>query len=130
MDPHILSRQFTGSGYAGSVINTFTDEWIMHVDDDNNVIHCDRDGNDHGWRLYSLSKWQANDSARLRQLLEVEFEQLHHYDIYWDDIAMFDYADQFNLKLLPIHDGDIVEVDSIAQLGHLNAELGKTNDKK
>lgn len=124
MNPRILNREFQGSGYAGAAINTFTDEWIMHVDAENNVVTCDREGNDHGWRLYSLSKWNAKDSGQLKKLLEKEFEQLHHYDIYWDDIAMFDYTDQFKLKLLPIDSSDIIEVDNLAQLDQLNTELG------
>lgn len=125
MNPDILKREFDGSGYAGAKIDSFTDEWIMHVDSSNNVVSCDRDGNDHGWRLYSLSKWSLEDSIKLKHYLELEFEQLHHYDIYWDDIAMFDYANEFRLKLLPIKSEDIAEVDSLTQLDQLNAELGK-----
>lgn len=122
-NPHILRRQFKNSGYAGSAINTFTDEWIMHVDSDNGITSCDRDGNDHGWRLYSLSKWTNADSQKLKVYLEKEFEELHHYDIYWDDIAMFDYADQFSLSLMPINENDIVEIDSLQQLSKINSKL-------
>lgn len=124
-NPEILNKQFDGSGYAGAKIDRFTDEWIMHTDDQGTVLHCDRSGNDHGWRLYSLSKWQSADSARLRKYLVDEFEKRHHYDIYWDDIAMFDYFDYFSLKVMPIKAGDILEIDSIEQLNQINAKLKK-----
>ena len=123
MNSQLLSQNFENSGYAGRKIEHFTDEWIMHADQNGNVLSCDRNGNDHGWRLYSLSKWTANDSKKLKQYLIMEFEKQHHYDIYWDDIAMFDYFDDFNLKVMPIKDDDIIEIDSIEQLKQVNEQL-------
>ena len=123
VEPKLLSNSFNYSGYAGSKINRFTDEWIMHPDAEGTILSCDRDGNDHGWRLYSLSKWSARDSAKLKEHLIDEFEQQHHYDIYWDDVAMFDYFDDFSLKVIPIDSGDIIEIDSVEQLKKINNEL-------
>lgn len=125
MNPKLLKREFTHSGYAGAKIGQFTDEWIMHPDQDGKILQCDRSGNDHGWRLYSLSKWQAEDSLRLKDYLEEEFEQAHHYDIYWDDIAMFDYFDEFSLYVMPITANDIIEIDSVDQLKQVDQQLTK-----
>ena len=125
MNPKLLKREFTHSGYAGAKIGQFTDEWIMHPDQNGKILQCDRSGNDHGWRLYSLSKWQAEDSLRLKDYLEEEFEQAHHYDIYWDDIAMFDYFDEFSLYVMPITANDIIEIDSVDQLKQVDQQLTK-----
>ena len=76
-------------------------------------------------RLYSLSKWQAEDSLRLKDYLEAEFEHAHHYDIYWDDIAMFDYFDEFSLYVMPITANDIIEIDSVDQLKQVDQQLTK-----
>lgn len=124
-NPQILSRSFERSGYAGAWVNQWTDEWIMHADSDGVVTKCDRDGGQDGWRLYSLSKWTQDDSARLKKYLTVEFEQKHHYDIYWDDVAMFDYHEDFALTVLPIHETDIVEIDSLEQLKTVNQKIEK-----
>lgn len=125
MNPKLLKREFTHSGYAGVKINQFTDEWIMHPDQKGKILQCDRSGNDHGWRLYSLSKWQIEDSQRLKKRLEEEFELAHHYDIYWDDIAMFDYFGEFSLHVMPIKPNDIIEIDSVDQLKQVNQRLTK-----
>lgn len=119
----ILSQNIINSGYAGSRINEFTNEWIMHVDSYNNVVSCDRNGNDHGWRLYSLSKWTSKDSALLKRYVEYEFKSLGHYDLYWDDIPMFRYFDKFSLHLLPITDNSIIEIDDMNQLSQVNNKL-------
>ncbi|MEE6636415.1 NTP transferase domain-containing protein [Limosilactobacillus pontis] len=123
VNPQILSPYFECSGYAGTKIDTWSDEWIMHVDDENTITSCDRDGSDHGWRLYSLSKWTAADSAKLKELLVQEFEVMNHRDIYWDDVAMFKHFDDFRLKLLPIKSGDIIEIDSVDQLKQVNSRV-------
>ncbi len=48
--------------------------------------------------------------------MEIEFEQKHNIDIYWDDIAMFCYPDKFNLGIRMIQEGDIEEIDSYEEL--------------
>ena len=116
----ILNRDFQYSGYAGSRVDGWTDEWIMHVDNNNVVLSCDREGNDHGWRLYSLSKWTAKDSAMLKKYLVQGFSNGEYRDLYWDDIAMFEYFDKFTLTMMPINKGDIIEIDSVAQLKKIN----------
>lgn len=121
MNPQILRREFKNSGYAGTKINGWSDEWIMHIDEQNKIVSCDRDGNDHGWRLYSLSKWTAEDSKKLKVYLTQDFENNERHDIYWDDIAMFEHFDDFSLEMMPINADDIVEIDSIDQLKKVNS---------
>lgn len=118
-DTRILHSDFNESGYAGVKLHESTKEWVMHTDSNNNVISCDRNGNDHGWRLYSLSRWNAHDSSILRELIEYEFEKLQHYNIYWDDIPMFNYSELFNLKVYPINPGSIIEIDSVEELNNV-----------
>ena len=96
----------------------------MHTDNEGRVISCDRDGGDQGWRLYSVSKWNANDSAMLGELVEKEFEN-KNYDIYWDDVPMFIYADKFNLSVHKINKEDIVEIDSIEELADIDSSYKK-----
>ena len=112
---NVLDSRFDKSGYAGSWVNEWTDEWIMHSDDNGRVISCDRDGGQEGYRLYSVSKWTAEDSKKLSKLIEKEF-QAKNYDIYWDDVAMFKYPDKFDLFVHQVDPGDIVEIDSLDEL--------------
>ena len=64
----VLDSNFHKSGYAGTWVDNWTDEWIMHTDDNGKVASCDRDGGQDGYRLYSVSKWTAKDSDKLRKL--------------------------------------------------------------
>ena len=118
-DLDVLNPEFEESGYAGTWVDQWTDEWIMHADDEGNVISCDRDGGKNGYRLYSVSKWTVSDSTRLARLVTREFEA-KNYDIYWDDVAMFKYPDQFNLTVHKVGPKDITEIDSLDELKALD----------
>lgn len=120
---NVLDPQFDKSGYAGSWVNEWTDEWIMHPDDNGRVVSCDRDGGQEGYRLYSVSKWIAEDSKKLRKLVEKEF-QAKNYDIYWDDVVMFKYPDKFDLFVHQVDPDDIVEIDSLDELKTIDTSYG------
>lgn len=118
-DIDVLNPTFKKSGYAGAWTDEWQDEWIMHADEQGNILSCDRDGGKNGWRLYSVSKWVEEDSNRLAKLVEKEFNA-KNYDIYWDDVAMFKYFDQFNLTVHKVSPNDIVEIDSLDELKEID----------
>lgn len=111
----VLDPEFEKSGYAGTWVDQWTDEWIMHVDSHDEVVSCDRNGGQNGYRLYSVSKWTAKDSDNLRRLVEKEFNA-KNYDIYWDDVPMYKHPDQFDLFVHKVGQNDIVEIDSLDEL--------------
>lgn len=123
----VLDPIFDKSGYAGTWVDQWTDEWIMHTDHKGNVISCDRDGGKNGYRLYSVSKWTEKDSNKLAKLVADEFNA-NNYDIYWDDIAMFKYHDQFDLAVHKVKLDDIVEIDSLSELKALDSSYKIIND--
>lgn len=114
-NPQILSGTIDYSGYAGLRTNEWVNEWIMHTDKDNRVISCDRDGGMNGWQLFSLSRWLKEDSNKLKKLVTQSFEA-KETELYWDDLAMFKYKDQFSLGVYPIENHDLIEIDSLDEL--------------
>lgn len=126
-----LSPFFEKSGYNAEKISEFTNEWILDVED-NKIVGCKRDGADKGWRLYSASRWNAEDGKKLRKFLEIEFEDKQNHDIYWDDIPIFLYPDKFDLNIHRISSGEMMEIDSIEELAEIDERYAKykgvTND--
>lgn len=97
----ILSPYFERSGYNSVKVETYTDEWVQQVDNNGVVTSCSRNGGSSGWQLYSISRWNSEDGKKLRHYIEYEFEQGNR-QIYWDDVAMFCYPDEFNLAVYPM----------------------------
>ena len=114
-NPDILAPEFDKSGYNSIWTDEETDEWLQTVEN-GIVTSCSRTGGKGGWQLYSVSRWNKEDAVKLRKHLEIEFEQKKNRQIYWDDIAMFCYPEEYELGIRPMKKGDIVEIDSFDEL--------------
>ena len=119
-NPEILHTDFTHSGYNCVWTEGHTDEWLMTVDEREKVIHCSRTGGEKGWQLYSISRWNKEDGQRLARHLEQEFDVKQNRQIYWDDVAMFCYPDEYELGIYPMEKTDIVEIDNLEELLELD----------
>ena len=118
-NPEILSADFDYSGYCSVWTDEKTDEWLQMVE--NGVVtSCSRNGGKKGWQLYSVSRWNANDGKKLKRHLEIEFEERKNRQIYWDDVAMFCYPEEYKLGIYPISKEDIVEIDNLRELAALD----------
>lgn len=114
-DPKALSPEFEKSGYNAVWTDEETTEWLMTVED-GVVTGCSRTGGKRGWQLYSISRWSAEDGARLRRHLELEFEERGNRQIYWDDVPMFCHFDEYTLGIRPMQKSDCLEIDSLEEL--------------
>ena len=111
----ILKPEFERSGYNAVWTDEETDEWLMQVEK-GVVTSCSRTGGKKGWQLYSISRWSAADGSRLREHLAEEFEVKQNRQIYWDDVAMFCYPDEYELGIREMQKTDIIEVDDLNEL--------------
>lgn len=125
----ILNPEFERSGYNSVWVEHETDEWLQTVKD-GIVTSCSRNGGNKGWQLYSISRWTEEDGKKLKKHLEIEFEEKKNRQIYWDDIAMFCYPQEYKLGVIPMDQGDIIEVDNLAELIELDESYKKYLEEK
>lgn len=111
----ILSPDFERSGYNSVYTEEPTNEWLQTVEG-GIVISCSRTGGKKGWQLYSISRWTKEDGLKLQKHLEKEFEENKNYKIYWDDVAMFCYPNDYKLGIVPMNKDDLIEIDSLDEL--------------
>lgn len=128
-NPDILASEFERSGYNSVWTEEETDEWIQTVEN-GIVTSCSRTGGNMGWQLYSISRWTSEDGKKLKHHLEVEFEQKHNRQIYWDDVAMFCYPEEYQLGIRPMKADDIIEVDNLSELIALDDGYTKYLEEK
>lgn len=116
----ILGKKFGKSCYCCQWTEQNTSEWLLDVCD-GRVISCSRTGGKQGWQLYSVSFWTQKDGERLRKHLEIEFEEKKNTQIYWDDVALFCYPDEYDLGIREIQKGDLIEIDSMSELRSIDS---------
>lgn len=120
----ILSPEFDRSGYNSVWTDGQTDEWLQTVE--NGVVtSCSRTGGKCGWQLYSISRWTKEDGLRLKKHIELEFETNANRQIYWDDVALFCYPEEYELGIRPMKKEDIIEVDDLNELIALDKSYEK-----
>lgn len=125
----ILKPEFDRSGYNAVWTDEHTDEWLMVVEN-GIVTSCSRTGGEKGWQLYSISRWSKEDGQKLKHHLEVEFEEKRNFQIYWDDVAMFCYPDEYRLGIMGMKSGDIIEIDNLEELTAIDASYNKYLEEK
>lgn len=119
----ILDSRFTLSGYNAVWCEGETNEWMMDVE--NGIVKsCSRTGGSHGWQLYSISRWSAEDGEKLKRHLEYEFESGNR-QIYWDDVAMFCHFSDFKLGIREMQKDDIIEIDGLDELVAIDKSYNK-----
>lgn len=111
----VLEPSFERSGYNSVWTDHETKEWLQTVEN-GIVTSCSRSGGKGGWQLYSISRWNSEDGKKLKAHLEIEFEKRKNNQIYWDDIVMFCYPQEYNLGIRPMKSGDVVELDCLEDL--------------
>lgn len=115
----ILNPVFEHSGYNCIWTDEETDEWLLTVE--NGIVQsCSREGGSKGWQLYSISRWGKEDGERLKKHIKIEFEK-NNRQIYWDDVAMFCYPEEYQLGIRPMNKEDIIEVDNLSELVTLDS---------
>ncbi len=111
----VLAKNFERSCYNCVWNEQETKEWLLTTEN-GTVTHCSRTGGRRGWQLYSISRWTVEDGKRLKKHLETEFEKKNNTQIYWDDIALFCYPEDYSLGIYEMEDGDVLEIDDIREL--------------
>ena len=120
----ILKPEFEQSGYNVCWTDEPTKEWVLDVHE-GIVKSCSRNGGDKGWQLFSISRWNNEDGKKLKHHLEIEFEEKKNRQIYWDDVALFCYPEEYSLGIYEMKKGDMIEIDNITEL----VEIDRTYEK-
>lgn len=122
--PEILAPEFEYSGYNCVWTDEDTDEWLLTVED-GIVKQCSRTGGYGGWQLYSVSRWTKEDGRKLKRHLEREFEEKKNTQIYWDDVALFCYPEEYQLGIREMKREDVLEIDNLYELIQIDPSYQK-----
>jgi len=117
-DPDVLNSEFDRSGYNAAWCEGETKEWLLDVE--GGVIQsCSRTGGTHGYQIYSISRWSKEDGKRLSEHIVYEFER-GNTSIYWDDVPLFCYPNEYRLGIREMKHGAVAEIDSLEELAAID----------
>ncbi len=128
-NPKILSLPIEGSGYASLYVDHPTHEWVF-AENNHHITGCSKTGAPSGWQFYGISRWSEEDGKQLKKDLETEFEERKNTNIFWDEVALFCHPEHYDLRLYPLQEGDLREIDSLDELIALDPSYTHLKDSQ
>lgn len=112
----VLNSKFEKSGYNCVYMDNGTaKEWGLKVEN-NTIINCDKTGGKNNWQLYGISRWDEENGNKLKEHVKIEFESNKESQLYWDDIALIKYPNEYNLGIYEMQKNDVIEIDTLEEL--------------
>lgn len=125
-DPTIITPVQERSNYL-TVPVTSTDDWYFDADDAGRITHIGVGSARPCHQLVGISYWTAEDGARLAACAEALYREEAHRQLYWDEIALRHFADDFAIHVRPCRREDVWEIDTVEELKALEARLVTRN---
>lgn len=128
MNKDILCSRTEKSGYCATWMQE-APEWALKVAD-GRIRSCNIGGGSDSYRLWGISMWTEADGRRLSELVRRQIEDVRDWSLYWDQLALSLYIDQFDLGIREVSIGDITEIDSFDELTEIDPSYKKYSQEE
>ncbi len=112
-NPQIIQRYQYRSNYIGVPVE-HTDDWCLTVRD-GRAVHIAKGGDD-CYHMFGISYWTDADGVRLADRMAKVFAREDGKQIFWDDVALNWYTDDFDVRVRKCTFDDVREIDTFAEL--------------
>lgn len=91
-----------------------SDDWCFDVED--GVIVKQKVGGLNCWQEVGISFWDENSAANLAKDLPAAFDLPGGRELYWDEVPLKIFAENYRVEVRPCTKSDIVEIDTFGEL--------------
>lgn len=119
-DLSLFDRTLESSGYYGKMIRGYSDDWIFEMED-GRISRIKKGGTD-VYNMVGISYFKKHDAGILSKKITKAYAEDGHGDLYWDEIVDRNLS-ELNLRIFPVEEGQIVEIDTVAELNALREIL-------
>lgn len=110
----IFDPQTEMSGYFATWMDE-APEWALRLTD-GTISYYNIGGGKECYRLWGVSMWTEQDGKILSEMVRAQIEDVHDWDIYWDELALSQSGKAFNLGVREIGPDNITEIDTFEEL--------------
>lgn len=124
LNRNFLKKDIKESSYFSAPKYEYTDEWILRIDDKNNVIDIETGSENGQYIMCGVSYWNRSDANFIIEKLENCINEEEFTELFWDNIVKYNIKD-INIKIEKINSDDVYEIDSLNDLKKINEILLK-----
>lgn len=119
-DPTIFKKQLDHSCYYGRMQPGFSDDWVFELQGDY-ISRIGKGGAD-TYNMVGVSYFKRKDGQILREEIEKAYAVEENNDLFWDDVVNRN-LDKLKLRIEPVSEGQIVEIDTVEELERINESI-------
>lgn len=116
-NPQLITRYQYATNYIGVPVE-HTDDWCLTVED-GRAVHIAKGGDD-CYHMFGISYWTDADGRRLADRMQTVFQRDDGKQIFWDDVALNWYPDDFDVRVRACTFDDVREIDTFAELQEID----------
>jgi len=122
-DKTIFASHPDFSCYYGRMTEGYSSDWGFELDNDQYISRVGKGVTD-CYNMVGVSFFKKEDAIVLAKHIEEEYGKTGYEDLFWDDVVDR-HLDDLRLKVHPVYDGQIVEIDTVDELREVEARIGR-----
>lgn len=122
-DPDVLSGTPDHSCYFGKYTKGKTDDWVFDTDDQGYITRIGKVG-ENQYLMTGIAFLKRNDGELLAEKIKETYGTDGYESLFWDDVANNN-LDCLRLKVHPVADDGIIEIDTVSELEEIEKLYGE-----
>ena len=120
-DKNIFIPKPKESCYYGKFIEGYSDDWVFDIGNDGYITRVGKNG-DNQYNMVGLSYFTKDDAKILSCVIKDTYRTKGYEYLFWDDVVNKN-LDKLKLKVYPVSENQIVEIDTVEELNKINNEV-------
>lgn len=119
-DLSIFNKQLGCSGYYGKMVEGYSDDWVFEQQGEY-ISRVGKGGTD-TYNMVGISYFKQKDAAFLAEKIVEAYRLEENSNLYWDEVVDRN-LNELRLKIFPVKEGQIVEIDTVEELMEIDATI-------
>ena len=120
-DSNILQQSLKESCYFGKMVKGYSDDWLFELNEMGFIKRVGKKGIDK-YNMVGISFFKQNDASILAKAINDAYGKQGYESLFWDDVVNLN-LDKLKLKIFPVYDKQIIEIDTVEELNKVNQEV-------
>lgn len=116
-NPEVIRKYEYSSNYLGMKVDR-TDDWCFFTK--KGYISKLAVGGEDCHHMFGISYWNKEDAEKMAVDIEKVYNMPGGKEKYWDEVALRECIDHYQILVKPVHKGDIVEIDTFNELKQID----------
>lgn len=113
----LIRKYEYASNYLGMKVD-MTDDWCFETR--KGIITKVKVGGTDVHHMFGISYWTPEDAAKLSKDIDQVYHSPGGKERYWDEVALKECAQNYEVLVRPVHKGDIIEIDTFNELKQID----------